>query len=208
MRFSSVVAVSIACAALAGCISPKSVVDPTFPKLSYEDVKKRSEPLKLKLQVEFQRNGKHYPGADATLRDNAERVLRSSGVVTPVAAQEEGEMKLVVNNIADTGAAASKGFGTGLTFGLVGTTVTDAYEMSLAITANGKTITRTEIKHAIHTSIGNTTIPEGLEVVTPNDAFGRVVEQMLLRSLKDIQDSGELAWLRGSVRHLASHELH
>jgi hypothetical protein len=166
-------------------------------------VKKRSEPLKLKLSVEFQRNGQPFPRADTTLRDNAERVLRGSGVITPVAAQEDGEMTLVVNNIADRGAAGAKGFGTGLTFGLVGTTVTDAYEMSVTITVKGKTVTRTAIKHAIHTGIGNTTIPDGLEIVPLNVAFGRVVEQMLLRSLQDIQQNGELTWLRGQAQHLA-----
>jgi hypothetical protein len=203
MSVRSLVAVFVACLALTGCISSKSFVDPSFPKVAYEDVKKRSEPLKLKLSVEFQRNGQPFPRADTTLRDNAERVLRGSGVITPVSAQEDGEMTLVVNNIADRGAAGAKGFGTGLTFGLVGTTVTDAYEMSVTITVKGKTVTRTAIKHAIHTGIGNTTIPDGLEIVPLNVAFGRVVEQMLLRSLQDIQQSGELAWLRGQTRHLA-----
>jgi len=206
MKFRPLVAVFVAAFALTGCISSKSFVDPSFPKVAYEEVKKRTEPLKLKLAVEFQRNGQPFPRADTTLRDNAERVLRGSGVVTPVAAQEEGEMKLIVNNIADLGAAGAKGFGTGLTFGLVGTTVTDAYEMSLTITVKGKTVTRTAIKHAIHTGIGNTTIPEGQEVVPLDVAFGRVVEQMLLRSLKDIQQSGELAWLRGQVQYFALHQ--
>ena len=205
MKFRSLVAIFVACFVLTGCISSKSFVDPSFPKVAYEDVKKRSDPLKLKLLVEFQRNGQPFPGADTTLRDNAERVLRGSGVVTPVASQEEGEMKLTVNNIADVGAAGAKGFGTGLTFGLVGTTVTDAYEMSLTITVKGKTVSRTAIKHAIHTGIGNTTIPNGLEVIPLNVAFGRVVEQMLLRSLKEIQQSGELAWLRSQGQYVALH---
>jgi hypothetical protein len=205
MKFRLLAAVLLVSFVLTGCISSKSFVDPSFPKVAYEEVKKRGEPLKLKLVVEFQRNGEPFPRADSTLRDNAERVLRGSGVVTPVAAREEGEMKLIVNNIADVGAAGAKGFGTGLTFGLVGTTVTDAYEMSLTITVKGKTVTRTAVKHAIHTGIGNTSIPEGLEIVPLNVAFGRVVEQMLLRSLKDIQQSGELAWLRGQVQHLALH---
>ena len=89
----------------------------------------------------------------------------------------------------------AKGFGTGLTFGLVGTTVTDAYELSIFIAAKGKTINRTTIKHAFHTAIGNTNVPPGLEAVPPSVAFGRVLEQMLLRALQDMQQSGELSWL-------------
>lgn len=185
------------CATLSGCISPKSFVDPTFPKLSYEDVKKRPEPLRLKLLVEFQRNGEPFPKADTTLKDNAERVLRGSGVIAPVADAGEGDIKIVMNNIADLGSAAAKGFGTGLTFGLAGSTVTDAYEMSVSITTQGKTITRTAFKHALHTAIGNTSIPQGMEVVPPAVAFGRVTEQLLLRALQDMQNTGELVRLIG-----------
>lgn len=187
--------VLITSVALTGCVSPKSFLDTSFPKMSYEDIKKRGEPLRLKLSVEFQRNGQAFPRADSILRDNAERILRGSGIVTPVTDQGEGEIKVVVNNIADLGSAAAKGFGTGLTFGLVGTTVSDAYELSLTITAQGKTINRHSIKHAFHTAIGNSTIPQGLEVIDPSTAFARVLEQMLLRALQDMQKSGELSGL-------------
>jgi hypothetical protein len=159
-------------------------------------VKKKTIPFRLVLTVEFQRNGEPYPKADSTLRDNTERVLRASGVITPATDGGDGQIRVVVNNIGDRGNAAAKGIGTGLTFGLVGTTVTDAYEMSISITANGKTITRTAIKHAIQTAIGNTTIPAGLETMPPNTAFERVLEQMLLRVLQDMQYTGELTWLR------------
>jgi hypothetical protein len=185
----------VASLVITGCISPKSFLDPSFPKVACEDLKKKNEPLHLRLVVEFQRNGEPYPKADTTLRDNAERIFRGSGVIIPVADASQGEVKIVVNNIADRGSAAAKGFGTGLTWGLIGNTVTDAYELSIFITANGKTISRTAIKHAFHTAIGNTSVPPGLETVPPGVAFGRILEQMLLRALKDMQQSGELSWL-------------
>ena len=189
----------LSCTALAGCISPKSFVDPAAPKVAYEDLHKRPEPLKLVLSVEFQRNGKPLPKADSTLRDNAERVLRASGIITPVAAADAaasaGTIQVTVNNIADVGGAAAKGFGTGLTFGLVGSTVMDAYELSMTITANGKTVTRSAIKDSFYTAIGNATLPPNVELVPPNVAFGRVLERMLLKALIDMQKTGELAGL-------------
>ena len=191
-KLGSVALLVLFCFGLAGCMSPKSFVDPTYPKVSYGDVKKRPAALRLKLIVEFQRNGEHVPKVDSTLRDNTERVLRASGVIVPVSDEGEGTIKIVMNNIADMGAAAAKGFGTGLTFGLVGTTVTDSYEMTISITANGKTIERIAIKHALHTAIGNTTVPEGLETMPPNLAFERVLEQVILRALRDMQGAGEL----------------
>ncbi len=181
---------------LTGCMSTKSFIDPTYPKVSYEAVTKKTQPLKLNLVVEFQRNGESYPRANPLLKDNAERILRATGVVTPTLGGSDGEMKITVNNIADTAGAAAKGFGTGLSFGLVGTTVTDAYEMSVAITVNGKTVTRSGIKHAFHTAIGNTTIPAGLETIPPDIAFQKVLEQMLLLALQDMQKTGELGWVK------------
>lgn len=189
-----VLAATLSCLALTGCISSKSFVDPSVQKLSYDDLTKKAEPLKLKLSVEFQRNGVPYPRADSTLKDSTERVLRGTGVITPAESQTVGEIKVTVNNIADTGSAAAKGFGTGLTFGLAGSTVMDAYEMTISITANGKTINRTAIKHALFTAIGNTSLPPGIETVPPNVAFGRVLEQMILRALQDMQAAGELTY--------------
>jgi hypothetical protein len=186
----------LCCSVLAGCISPQSFVDPSAPRISYEDLPKRAEPLKLKLSVEFQRNGEPFPRADSTLRDNTERVLRATGLIIPTDEGAGGEIRVVLNNVGDRGAAAAKGFGTGLTFGLVGTTVMDAYEMKVTITANGKTASRTDIKHALYTAIGNTTLPPGIEPVPPIVAFGRVLEQMLLRALQDMQKAGELTYLR------------
>jgi hypothetical protein len=192
--------VSLCLTTLAGCAGPRFVVDPSFPKVAFEDLKKRAQPLPLTLVVEFRRNGEPFPKADAMLRDNAERVLRASGLIVPVTGPSEGEIRVVMNNVADLGQAAAKSFGSGLTFGLVGTTVTDAYEIEVAVSTNGKTIRRSDVKHAIHTSVGNATLPAGAEAVDPAAAFDRVLEQMLLYILRDMQQSGELS--RGWDLHL------
>jgi len=191
-----VMAILFCCAAITGCSSPKSFVDPSIPKVSYDDVKRRAEPLKLKLVVEFQRNGEHLPKVDSTLRDNTERVLRGTGVIVAANDQTAGEIKIVVNNIADLASARAKGFGTGLTFGLASSTVTDAYEMALTITINGKTISRSAVKHSLFTIIGHGKVPEGVESIPANVAFERVLEQMILRVLHEMQSTGELTQVK------------
>lgn len=183
----------LACVTLVGCATPKSFVDPSVPKVSYDDIKRRPEPYRLKLTVEFQRNGEHLPKVDPTLKDNTERVLRSTGVIVATDERTVGEIRVVVNNIADIAAARAKGFGTGLTFGLAGSTVTDAYEMSISITMNGKTVSRSAIKHSLYTIVGRGSAPEGVETIPPNVAFERVLEQMILRALHEMQSTGELA---------------
>jgi hypothetical protein len=190
----------LVCLALTGCISPKSFMDPSVAKVSYEQIEKPSEPMRLILIVEFQRNGVHVPKADPTLKDNTERILRGTGVIVPVENQEIGEIKVTVNNTGDLGSAAAKGLGTGLTFGLVGSTVMDAYEMTVTISTREKTTTKREIKHAMYTAIGNTTLPPEIETVPINVGFERVLEQMLLRAILEMQKDGDLTKRDMSMR--------
>lgn len=180
---------------LSGCLSSRSFVEPSYSNTRYEDLAKRGEPLRLKLAVEFQRNGKPLPAVDATLRAAVEKSLSKSGVIVPAADSPAGDLKVVVNNIADLGAARSKGFKTGLTFGAAGSTVTDFYEMQMTISAGGKMIVKNG-KHALHTAIGNTETPAGLETMPMNAGFERVVEQMLLNAIAELQRSGELSAIR------------
>jgi len=177
---------------VSGCISPRSYVDQSFQGASYEEINRRREPMRATVVVEFQRNGETYSGAQPLLRDISERVLRGTGVILPTPGGPDGVVRIVVNNFGDLAAAAARGFGTGLTFGAVGTTVTDNYEMTITITAGGVTRSKSGIRHALHTAIGNTSLPSGVEPVTPDMAFQRVVEAMLLRAVRDMQRDGDL----------------
>lgn len=183
------------CFVLSGCFTPRSFVDPSVPKISYDALQKRQEPLKLKVTTEFQRNGKAFPRISVMLKDSTERILRGTGVIVPAGDDSAGTIEVTVNNIADIGAAAAKGAGVGLTFGLAGTTVMDNYELTVSVNINGKTFTRTAIKHAIYSAIGNTSLPPGIEGLPTNVAFERALEQMLLKAIVDMQKSGELAMM-------------
>lgn len=180
---------------LSACAGPKSYVDPRYGRATYGDIMRRPEPYKLKIVVEFQRNGKHLPQVDNELMGHVESVIRGSGFAVPASDGTAGDLKVVVNNVADIGKATAKGFGTGLTLGLVGSTLTDNYEMEATLSIKGKVIKRTDYKHAIHTTVGRTSGPEGLEPMTTSAAFGKVVEQLLLNFLNDVQRSGELSLL-------------
>ncbi len=193
--------VLLAALVLGACVNPRSYLDPGTARVHYEDLRKSDAPLRLALSVEFQRNGEHYPKAESTLQDNVERVLRATGVIVPAADGAAGTVHVTVNNIANLADARLKGAGTGLTLGLAGNTVPDAYELSLAITANGRTVTRSAIRGEFFTVIGNGDVPGGAEVLPVNVAFSRVIEQLLLRALIDLQRTGELSslWLASPV---------
>ena len=180
---------------LFGCATTKSYVDPGFSRASYDDITRRSEPYRIKITVEFQRNGKHLPQADSELMGHVERVVRGTGFAIPATQDTSGELKVVVNNVADMGKAAAKGFGTGMTFGLAGSTVTDYYEMDASLSLNDKVIKKTGYKHALHTTVGQKKAPQGLEPMSPSAAFGKIVEQLILNFINDIQKSPELSFL-------------
>lgn len=183
----------IASFVLAGCTSPKrSFLGASFPKVAYKDIEQRSAPFRLKLTVEFQRNGEHFPKGDVPLKDYTALILRDSGVILPVVDQEEGEIRVILNNVADSGTVAAEAARTGYPLWMVGKTITDAYELSMFITRQGKTISRTGIKHAVHTAIGNMSIPDSVQPFPQDQGFGKVLEQMILRALGDMQESGEL----------------
>lgn len=187
--FSRFAAIAMACAMATGCVSVKSFPDPATPVISYDVLHRPEKPLLLRVAVEFQRNGEHLEKVDKTIQDKVERTLRATGVILPSADPSSGEIRIVLNNIADRGTAAAKGFGTGLTFGLVGSTVQDAYEMSVTITANGKTFTRTGLHHSFYTIVGNANPPEGVGTMPPSTALDKVIEQLLLAALKEYQAS-------------------
>jgi hypothetical protein len=197
-------AILISFLVLAGCAaSPRatSFLGASFPKVGYNDVRKSAKPAKLKLVVEFQRNGEHFPKGDVPLRDYSAAILNDTGVIsisdviTESEEREQGEIRIVLNNIADTGTVAVETSRSMLPLWMVGKTITDAYEMSLFITAGGKTVSRTGIHQAIHTAIGNMVVPSGIESFPYNKAFGKMLEQMILKALVDLQKGGGLAWL-------------
>jgi hypothetical protein len=62
---------------------------------------------------------------------------------------DSGLLRVVIDDQADMGDAAAKGFGTGLTFGLAGSLVTDVYVCTASYTVGGKTV-ETTVQHALH----------------------------------------------------------
>lgn len=189
---------------LVGCTSPKSFIDPAAPKYTYEDVKKKAQPIKLRLTVEFKRHGEPYPKVDPLLKDGAERTLRATGMIIPTDVDSAGEIKITVNNTGDRTASIAKGFGTGLTFGLIGSTVQDDYELTMSITTKGKTITKSGIKNSIYTTIGNASAPDGVQTSTISVAFSKVLEQMILQALKEMENSKELGLIKNRDKFLTN----
>lgn len=172
---------------ITGC--SQAYVDPSYGKVAYENLNRRDVPAQWQITVEFQRNGVAFPRGDELLRKNVERVVRASGVAVPAVDAAAPELRVVVNNIADINKAMAKGFGSGLTLGLAGSLVTDYYEMEIVLTDGGKVFRKSGYKHAIHTTVGNSSGPPGVVAsASLSEAFNTVVEELMLNALKDIEN--------------------
>lgn len=193
-RLCSAAVMGIACLALSGCLSMKMYVDPALPVVSKADLPAVPSPHPVQVLAEFQTKGVANATATAEARPRIVAIASESGLFsgvseTPVAAGTEGGiLKITINNVSLDNAAA-KGFGTGLTFGLAGSMVTDGYICTAAYTLDGKT-TETTVKHAIYTTIGNHAAPEGLKPMQPADAVHQVIDQLTWNALKQLADKG------------------
>lgn len=185
--------IALAVVISAGCISPQSYVDPQFRETKLGDVKPAKALYPTRLEVKFLRNGEPLPAVDEQLRGDVEKALAASGVLVVGDGGSAYLLTVVANNLGDVDEAFAKGFGAGLTFGAVGTTVTDYYEFQISLTdSQGKAISR-DYKHAIHTVIGNDAAPvNGEQPQDLNGAFSIVVRDVVDNFLRAMQADGQL----------------
>lgn len=173
--------------AFVGCMSSKSYLDPKYSDVGYEDIKVVDKKYNAKIDIEFQRNGEHISNIDQELRSNVEQIFRASGVLVPSTNNTDIKIKVICNNIADLAEARVKGIGTGLTFGISGSVVTDYYVITVTLN-NGKEIISRKYDHAIYTTVGNKKSPiEGVQPTTASNAFNGVIEDVILEFIKEMQ---------------------
>lgn len=182
---------------LNGCIAPKSFVDLKYRDATAADLRPKDPPVAVVLEPEFQLNGKPRNAQAKLVRAAVVKALDAARVLAvvpgnPPPGAAAGRLRVVVNDIADLGDAASKGFVTGLTFGASGTEVVDAYEMTVTVELPGRSRIERRYQHAIHTVIGAHEPPQHMEQLPLSSAFERVVQDMIFNCIRDLQKDGVL----------------
>jgi hypothetical protein len=180
-------------ALLVGCVTPKAYVDPNYVKVTAADIKPVAKKHKSKVEVEFKSNGELKPAVHDVLHAKVVMAVRNTGVLETDGAAGDFNIMVVVNNVADTGDAASKGFMTGLTLGAAGSVVTDYYEISISYTDGAGEKKQKSYKHALHTTIGNKEAPfPNVTPTTIDGGFDIIIQQVLLNFVADLQKEGKL----------------
>ena len=179
-----------ACLSLSGCISAKMYVDPGLPAVAKADLPLAPHPEPVQVLFEFRTKGNANAKATARIAPRVISAATASGLFTQVSNTPQdgaGILKIVIDNVPLTDNAAAKGFGTGLTFGLAGSIVTDGYICTASYSRGGHT-TETTLKHSIYTTIGNHEGPKGLTAMEPESAVNLAMDQMAWNALKQLAD--------------------
>jgi hypothetical protein len=174
---------------LTGCAS--FYVDTATKAVPASEMKKAADPKPVQLVFEFQTKGAPNPRVTTLLKDTAAKEVIETGLFSKVSTEPTpnvGLLNVTLNNVPITDDAASKGFVTGLTFGLAGSAVTDGYICTVSYLPPGQAtpIVKTA-RHAIHTTLGNANPPAGAKKsATALDAVQQVTREVLSNALKDL----------------------
>lgn len=168
-----------------GCIAPRSYVDAKF-HAGAQNQSHRIQNRPVRLTVLGQTNGRENSAATRFWKSQVEKSLIASGCF--VIAPSGDELNITINNIGDLGSAASSGFATGLTFGAVGSNVTDRYVMTVNYGRGGGTRFNRTYEHALHTVVGNARAPEGaIGPMSPMEAAAQVGDDLIRRFINDLK---------------------
>lgn len=178
---------------LTGCM-PKSFIDPGLYKGGLKTAPRVDKAIPVALTVKGLSQGSESSRATEFWSRQFNKALTDSQVLVPVAGTEAPAYTLSIemDNVGDVGKAAGKGFVTGLTLGLVGSTVTDGYVMRASLGGPDGRTSSHEYRHAIHSMLGNASPPEGVQTMSPLEAVIQVVEDLVAQMLRDLKADGRI----------------
>ena len=174
---------------LTGCMS--IYVDNRPAEVPSSQFAKPAEPKPVQLFFEFQTKGVQNQQATALLKGRITDQVRTSGVFSTVSetpVDGGASLSIVLDNVPTSDDAFSKGFVTGLTFGLVGSQVGDGYLCTATYRAPGAA--EPVVKKArgiLWATVGAKSSPEGATKADSIDAaMTRISRQVVSNVLNDV----------------------
>jgi hypothetical protein len=184
----------LGCVAFGGCAI--HYVDGNTKEVSSASFRKPGVPQPVQLLFEFQSKGTLNARATEALKTWVADQVKESGLFaaiddTPV--PSGALLSVTLNNVPITDNAFTKGFVTGMTFGLVGSQVTDGYVCTVKYLSNDQptAIVKTA-RHAIHTTIGASGAPpNSVKADNITAAVRTMTHQVLSTALNDLSQDPE-----------------
>lgn len=188
LRFARILCLAGA-AALTGCASV--YVDSNTKEVAAAQFKKPDAPKPVQLVFEFQTKGAPNAAVTKLLKAQVVEQVKGSGLFSQVdeAPVAGGAlMSITLNNVPLSDDAFTKGFVTGLTFGLAGSQVSDGYVCTVKFLTPGQPQALTKMaRHAIHTTIGASSAPpNGIKAASFEAAARTMTQQVVSTVLNDL----------------------
>lgn len=168
-------------------------VDNGLPDVQPADMVKVSQPKPVQLLFEFRTKGAINAKATDLLKAQATEITLASGLfseVSPSPTTDGSLLSIVVDNVPITSQsdAVAKGFATGLTFGLVGSAVSDGYVCTASyVPATGSAPIQKEGRHAVHATIGaKSAPPNATKAKSMEEAVRTMLRQLMGNTLQDV----------------------
>jgi hypothetical protein len=181
--------VLLAASLLVGCAN--FYVDGNTKEVDASVYKRRDPVHPVQVLFEFQTKGVANANATGLLKARVLEQIKASGLFSEVGeapAAGGALLGITLNNVPLSDDAFSKGFVTGLTFGLAGSQVSDGYVCTLRYSpaAGAAPIVR-QARHAIHTTIGATAAPGNATKADSIDAaVTAMTRQVVSAALNDL----------------------
>lgn len=181
LKRSALIATVVSSAVLSGCAS--FYVDNGLKQADTTPVVKPATAKPVQLFFSFKTKGQPNGQATQYLQGQVTDLVKQSGLFSELrdaAAPGVGTLQITINNEPLTQDAAAKGFVTGLTLGLAGSTVGDGYRCDLSYKASDNAPElQAQANHAIYTSIGNSGGPDAAATKMANgdEAIHTMVRQ-------------------------------
>jgi len=179
---------------LPGCANV--YVDGNTKEVSVSQFRKPNQPRPVQALFEFQTKGVANARATDLLKGQVMDQIKSSGLFSEVSegpAKGGALLSITLNNIPVTDDAFSKGFVTGLTFGIAGSQVTDGYVCTARYVndVSAQAIVK-QARHAIHTTVGNSATPtNATKAKDTKEAVTTMTRQVVSNVLNDLSQDTE-----------------
>lgn len=166
-------------------------VDTMTKDLQPQQIRKVENPKPVQLLFEFQTKGATNTTATEYLKADVTAHTKASGLFSEISTgpvPNNAVLSLTIENVPLTDNAAGRGFVTGLTFGIAGSTVTDGYICrAVYISGSGNEKIVKVTRHAIHTALGAQSAPAGAVASESIEAAVRTMtRQIVTNALNDL----------------------
>lgn len=187
----SLIAMVAGTSLLTGCAT--AYVDTMTKEVAVSEYKKPAQAKPATVAFEFQTKGAPNSHATEFLKAQVTEQVANSGLFAAgTGGPEAAKVQVVLNNVPMEGQnPAAAGFVTGLTFGAVGSTVTDGYICTITYLPPGQAQPVTvSTRHAIHTTMGASGAPANAEKSPSMEAAVRkMTRDVVSTALRDLANS-------------------